>query len=51
MSYDLKKVEETFHEYLRTGLNEKEFRIHEIKVTEDLLQQQKAFYFPFGHVS
>lgn len=49
--YDLKKVEEKFHEYLRNGLDEKEFRINEIKVTEDLLEQQKAFYIPFGHIS
>lgn len=50
MMYDLKKVEEKFHEYLRTGLDEKEFRINEIKITEDLLKQQKAFYIPFGHI-
>lgn len=51
MEYDLKKIEKKFHEYLRTGLDENEFRITEIKITEDLLEQQKAFYFPFGHVS
>lgn len=49
--YDLKKVEEKFHEYLKTGLNEKEFRINEIKITEELLKQQKALYIPFGHIS
>ena len=49
--YDLKKVEEKFHEYLKTGLNEKEFRINEIKITEELLEQQKALYIPFGHIS
>lgn len=51
MMYDLKKVEENFHKYLRTGLDEKEFRINEIKITEELLEQQKAFYIPFGHIS
>jgi hypothetical protein len=51
MKYDLNKVEKKFHEYLRTVLDEKEFRIHEIKITEDLLYEQSAFYIPFGHVS
>jgi hypothetical protein len=51
MVYDLNKVEKKFHEYLRTVLDEKEFRINEIKITEDLLQQQKAFYIPFGFIS
>ena len=49
--YDLKKVEEKFHEDVKTGLNEKEFRINEIKITEELLEQQKALYIPFGHIS
>ena len=49
--YDLNKVEKKFHEYLRTVLDEKEFRINEIKITEDLLYEQSAFYIPFGHVS
>jgi len=51
MKYDLNKVEKKFHEYLRTVLDEKEFRINEIKITEDLLYEQSAFYIPFGHVS
>jgi len=51
MKYDLKKIEKKFHEYLRTVLDEKEFRITEIKITEDLLQRQKAFYIPFGFIS
>jgi len=51
MKYDLKKIEKKFHEYLRTVLDEKEFRITEIKITEDLLYEQSAFYIPFGHVS
>jgi len=51
MVYDLNKVEKKFHEYLRTVLDEKEFRINEIKITEDLLYEQSAFYIPFGHVS
>lgn len=51
MVYDLNKVEKKFHEYLRTGLDENEFRINEIEITEDLLYEQSAFYIPFGHVS
>lgn len=49
--YDLKKVEEKFHEYLKTGLDEEKFRIHEIEITEGLLKKQDAFYIPFGFVS
>lgn len=48
---DLKKVEEKFHEYLKARLNEDIYRIDEIKITEDLLKQQKAFYIPFGWIS
>ena len=49
--YDLKKVEEKFHEYLKSRLNEEIYRIDEIEITEELLEQQKAFYIPFGWIS
>ena len=49
--YDLKKVEEKFHEYLKSKLNEEIYRIDEIEITEELLEQQKAFYIPFGWIS
>ena len=49
--YDLQKVEEKFHEYLKERLNEEIYRIDEIKITEDLLVQQDAFYIPFGRIS
>lgn len=38
--HDLRKVEEKFHEYLKSRLNEESFRIDEIKITEDLLEQE-----------
>ena len=49
--YDLKKVEEKFHEYLKSRLNDEVYRIDEIKITEDLLKQEKAFYIWFGSLS
>lgn len=49
--YDLKKVEEKFHEYLKLRLNEDVYRIDEIKITEDLLKQEEAFYIWFGSLS
>ena len=49
--YDFKKVEEKFHEYLKSKLNEEIYRIDEIEITEELLEQQKAFYIPFGWIS
>lgn len=48
--YDLKKVEEKFHEYLKKMLNE-EYRIDELKITEELFKQEEAFYIPFGRIS
>ncbi|WP_346661750.1 hypothetical protein [uncultured Methanobrevibacter sp.] len=51
MAYDLKKVEEKFHEYLKARLKEGIYRIDEIKITEELLEQQEAFYIPFGWIS
>ena len=49
--HDLKKVEEKFHEYLKARLDEKIYRIDEIKITEELLKKEEAFYIPFGHLS
>lgn len=49
--YDLKKVEEKFHEYLESRLNKEVYRIEEIKITEELLEQQEAFYIWFGWLS
>lgn len=51
MSYDLKKVEKKFHEYLKERLNEEIYRIDEIKITEELLEKEAAFYIPFGWIS
>ena len=49
--YDLKKVEEKFHEYLKARLDEKVYRIDEIRITEELLEKEEAFYMPFGWIS
>ena len=49
--YDLKKVEEKFHEYLKERLNENIYRIDKIKITEKLLKKEEAFYIPFGWIS
>lgn len=49
--YDLKKVDEKFHEFLREVLNEERFPFDELEITEKLLEQEEAFYIPFGTVS
>ena len=49
--HDFGKVEEKFHEYLKSRLNDEVCRIGEIKITEDLLVQEKAFYISFGWIS
>lgn len=49
--HDLAKVEEKFHEYLKARLNEEIYRIDEIRITEELLERQEAFYMPFGWMS
>ena len=51
MMYDLKKLEEKFHEFLKDGINEKEFDIDGVKITEELLKQQEAFLIHFGYLS
>ena len=48
---DLKKVEEKFHEYLKERLDEKIYLIDELKITEELLEKEEAFYIPFGWIS
>ena len=40
-----------FHEYLKVKLNEKTYRIDEIRITEELLEKKAAFYIPFGWIS
>lgn len=49
--HDFKKVEEKFHEYLKDRLNEEIYRISEIKITEELLEKEAAFYIPFVWIS
>ena len=49
--HDFGKVEEKFHEYLKSRLNDEVYRIGEIKITEDLMEQEKAFYISFGWIS
>lgn len=51
MMYDLKKVNEKFHEFLKSGLKEERYNLNEIEITEELLEQQEAIYIPFGYVS
>lgn len=51
MMYDLKKVEEHFHEFLKAALHEKPSRIDGIELTEELFEQQEAFLIPMGFVS
>lgn len=49
--HDLTKVEQKFHEYLKSRLNEDIYRIDEIRITEELLKKEAAFYMPFGWIS
>lgn len=48
---DFKNIEEKFHEYLKEMQDENTYRIDEIRITEDLLERQEAFYIPFGWMS
>ncbi len=48
---DLEKLEEKFHEFLKTGLSDKAYNVDLVKVTEDLFKQMKAFYIAFGFIS
>ena len=49
--YDLKKIGDLFNEYLKMGLNEEYWDLNKIKITKKLLEQQEAFYIPFGRIS
>ena len=49
--HDLKKLEKKFHEFLKRGLNEKDYDFDEIEITEKLLDEKKAFYIPFGYLT
>lgn len=51
MMHDLKKVKDKFYEYLKSRINEKVYRIEEIKITEDLLKKEDAFYISFRQIS
>ena len=51
MMHDLKKLDEKFHEFLKSGLNEKDYDFDEIEITEKLLDEKKAFYIPFGYLT
>ena len=45
---DLKKLEEKFHEFLRSGLNERRYNIDYVKLTEKLFAESEAIYIAFG---
>ena len=51
MMHDLKRLEEKFHEYLKSRLKREQYDFDKLKITEELLKQQEAFYMPFGHIS
>ena len=51
MMHDLKKLEKKFHEFLKRGLNEKDYDFDEIEITEKLLDEKEAFYIPFGYLT
>ena len=43
MMHDLKKLDDKFHEFLKSGLNEKDYDFDEIEITEKLLDEKEAF--------
>ena len=49
--HDLKKLDDKFHEFLKSGLNEKDYDFDEIEITEKLLDEKEAFYIPFGYLT
>ena len=51
MNYDLKKLEDNLYELLNKLFNQNYYERDEIKVTEELLEQQEALYVPFGFLS
>lgn len=48
---ELKKVEEKFIEFLKSGLNEEMYDLSQIEITEKLFDEQEAIYVPFGFLS
>lgn len=51
MKYDLKKLEDNLYELLNKLFRNHPYERDEIKITEDLLEQQEALYIPFGFLS
>lgn len=51
MEYDLKKVEDKFYEFLEKLFPGNPYERDEIKLTEELLEQEEALYIPFGFLS
>ena len=51
MEYDLKKVEDKFYEFLEKLFPDNPYERDEIKLTEELLEQENALYIPFGFIS
>lgn len=48
--YNLNDVEIMFHEYLKSEFR-LEYNLNELKITEDLLNEEEALYIPFGWIS
>lgn len=40
--YDLEKLEKKFHKYLKRVINENQYRIDEIKITEKLFEKKSS---------
>ena len=51
MDYDFKKLEDNLYELLNKLFYQNYYERDEIKVTEDLLEQQEALFVPFGYLS
>lgn len=49
--YDLEKLEKKFHEYLKRVINENQYRIDEIKITEKLFEKKAVVFMSFGQFS
>ena len=48
MENELKRIEEKFHELLRTGLDDEVYDIDGVEVTESLFSKSDGFIIPFG---
>ena len=46
--YDLKRIDQKFHEFSKVGLNEEFFDFDQIKINEESLKESKRFIVPFG---